>query len=488
MKRLWTPALSLVLAALLGVNVSAAASARVIRAFVQGDTLYAYVELTGSEAPITKAEAGIGTRTFAASGNLETVRQAGSPVTYLLLLDASTSMPGYREAIVAYADALSKTAGAHTRFLLATFGAEFSLVEEDIAPEELSGAVEAVAYTETSSRLLSGISGALDYLEGLPRTGNELRDIVVLSDAVEYDADGTVSHDELLERLTASDAMLHSVGFGGDETAQGSLAALAEASGGRHWTVDGSSAAAAAEELAAESAGLYVTSFALGGYSGTGEAEPVSITFSAGAELVCRAETEVSFPEGGGGAAEAPVQEEPDRVLPPSGSGAQSAGAAAPQEDTPADTSGLSMDDLLVGGGTLLVLAVIVLAVFLRRKGKRQAAASPPVQPPPVPEGGPGGVYVRLEVLRGAYAGSSEEFTLTKELTIGRDSACDIVYDDPAISRRNSRVFLAGGVVYLEDLGSQNGTFLNGARVEMPSILRSGDEIALGDTALRLKF
>ena len=146
------------------------------------------------------------------------------------------------------------------------------------------------------------------------------------------------------------------------------------------------------------------------------------------------------------------------------------------------------MDDLLVGGGTLLVLAVIVLAVFLRRKGKRQAAASPPVQPPPVPEGGPGGVYVRLEVLRGAYAGSSEEFTLTKELTIGRDSACDIVFDDPAISRRNSRVFLAGGVVYLEDLGSQNGTFLNGARVEMPSILRSGDEIALGDTALRLKF
>ena len=49
-------------------------------------------------------------------------------------------------------------------------------------------------------------------------------------------------------------------------------------------------------------------------------------------------------------------------------------------------------------------------------------------------------------------------------------------------------MFLAGGVVYLEDLGSQNGTFLNGARVEMPSILRSGDEITLGDTALRLKF
>ena len=103
------------------------------------------------------------------------------------------------------------------------------------------------------------------------------------------------------------------------------------------------------------------------------------------------------------------------------------------------------------------------------------------------PVEGPG-VYVRLEVLRGSYAGAREEFTMAKELIIGRDAACDIPFDDPAISRRNSRVFLAGGVVYLEDLGSQNGTYLNGARVEMASVLRSGDEIVAGDTAFRLKF
>ena len=362
MKRLWTLVLSVILAAALGGSALAAASAEVIRAFVQGDTLYAYVELTGSEAPITKAEAGIGTRTFAASGNLETVRQAGSPVTYLLLLDASTSMPGYQEEIVAYAGALSQTAGEHTRFLLATFGAEFSLVEEDLTPEELSGAVEAVAYTETSSRLLEGISAALDYLEDLPRTGNELRDIVVLSDAVEYNTTGSVAYDELLARLTASDTMLHSVGFGGDETAQGSLAALAEASGGRHWVVGAeASAAAAAEELAAESAGLYVTSFALGGYSGTGEAEQVSITFSAGAELVCRAQTAVTFPEGGDGAADVPVPEEPDRVLPPSGSGTQAPAASTPAEDKAKPALDAAALEILAGIGVIAVLALILL-------------------------------------------------------------------------------------------------------------------------------
>ena len=491
MKRLWTLVLSLILAAALGGSALAAASAEVIRAFVQGDTLYAYVDITGSEAPLTKAEAGAGTRIFAASGNLETVRQAGSPVTYLLLLDASTSMPGYQEEIVAYAGALSQTAGEHTRFLLATFGAEFALVEEDLTPEELSGAVEAVAYTETSSRLLEGISAALDYLEDLPRTGNELRDIVVLSDAVEYNTTGSVAYDELLARLTASDAMLHSVGFGGDETAQGSLAALAEASGGRHWVVGAeTSAAAAAEELAAESAGLYVTSFALGGYSGTGEAEQVSITFSAGAELVCRAQTAVTFPEGGDGAADAPVQEEPDRVLPPSGSGTQAPAASAPAEDAAKPALDAAALEILAGIGVIAVLALILLIVLLRRRRKKrlQAAAPAVPQPPAEAPGSAGGIYVRLEVLQGAYLGQSQEFTLATELVIGRDSACDLVFDDPAISRQHVRVFLAGGVVYLEDLGSQNGTFLNGARVEMPSILRSGDEITLGDTALRLKF
>ena len=493
MKRLGTLVLSLLLAALLGGSALAAASAEVTRAFVQGDTLYTYVNLTGNTAPITKAEAAVGTRIFAASGTLETVRHAGFPVTYLLLLDASTSMPGYREEVAAYTQALSQTAGENTRFLLATFGAAFTPAGDEIAADALGDAVAAVSYTETSSRLLEGISAALDYLEGLPRTGNELRNIVVLSDAVEYDADGSVSYDELLTRLTASDAMLHSVGFGGDATAQGSLAALAEASGGRHWAVDGNpSAESAAAALAENNGGLYVTSFNLGGYGGSGTAEQVSVTFSSGAELVCRAQTAVTFPTGDTPAGEeSPVQEEPDRVLPPSGQTVQAPSSPA----TAKEASGLKMDaatlEILAGVGLILVLAVILLVVLLRRRRHRQHPPATPASQSQAPADDPpasAGIYVRLEVLQGTFLGQSQEFTLASELVIGREHTCDIVFDDHSISRRHARVFLAGGVVYLEDLGSQNGTQLNGARVEMPSVLRSGDAISLGDTALRLKF
>ena len=490
MKRLWTLALSLVLALSLGGNALAATSVDLIRAFVYGDTLYTYVDITGNEAPITKAEASIGTQTFAASGNLETVRQAGSPILYLLLLDASTSMPGFQEDIAAYAQALAQTAGENTRFLLSTFGESFTLLSDDVAPEELGELVEAVSYTETSSRLLGGIHEALNYLEALPRTGNELRDIVILSDAVEYDDDGSVSYDDLLTHLTASDAMLHSVGFGGDETAQGSLAALAEASGGQHWSIgDSLTAAAAAEDLAAYNGGLYVTSFSLAGYNG-GNTEDVSVTFASGAELVCRAQAAVAFPGDGGTAEDPAAQETPAEALPPEASSpapSPTASAGSSQED-----NGFQLPPMVVraGIGIAVVLVVVLLAVLLTRQGRKKGKAAPASAPeaPPAPDSAAGGIYVRLEVLQGVYIGKTQEFNLIDELVIGRDAACSIVFDDPSISRRNTRVFLAGGVVYVEDLGSHNGTAVNGVPIQMPSILRSGDEIALGDTVLRLKF
>ena len=143
--------------------------------------------------------------------------------------------------------------------------------------------------------------------------------------------------------------------------------------------------------------------------------------------------------------------------------------------------------EILAGAGILAALGVVLLVTFFMKRRKKGGAAQNSQQIQPEPVGTPG-IYVRLEVLQGQYAGRTQEFTLSKELLIGRDPVCDIVFDDPAISRKNSRAFLAGGVVYLEDLGSQNGTSLNGAPIQMPSILRSGDEIAIGDTVFCLKF
>ena len=253
-------------------------------------------------------------------------------------------------------------------------------------------------------------------------------------------------------------------------------------------------AAEAGAALAEETGRLYVTSFSLSGLAPEQETAPVSITFASGGELVCRGSTEVSFPASAGGEEAEQPETPPEPVLPPSTASSSSGTSAAAEEPAPQPSPGLSPDaDVLIpliGLAVLLVAAVAALLLRRKRSAPEPPASSGTAEDAP-PAGGPqdpSGIFVRLEVLQGAYLGQRLEFTLQRELVIGRDPGCDIPFADGSVSRRHSRIFLANDVVYIEDLGSQNGTQLNGSRIEMAHILRSGDVITAGDVTFKLKF
>lgn len=73
-------------------------------------------------------------------------------------------------------------------------------------------------------------------------------------------------------------------------------------------------------------------------------------------------------------------------------------------------------------------------------------------------------------------------FVLSKsEITIGRDSNNDVVINDAEISRKHARLLLQQEGYLLEDLGSTNGTFVNGQRLMGPHALRPGELILLGE-------
>ncbi|HEX7709282.1 MAG TPA: SpoIIE family protein phosphatase [Thermoanaerobaculia bacterium] len=69
-------------------------------------------------------------------------------------------------------------------------------------------------------------------------------------------------------------------------------------------------------------------------------------------------------------------------------------------------------------------------------------------------------------------------------VSIGRASDCAIPIKDRYLSRRHAEIVSFNGGWMLKDLGSANGTYLNGARVERDEILRPGDRIRLGDTEI----
>jgi transcriptional regulator with GAF, ATPase, and Fis domain len=93
-------------------------------------------------------------------------------------------------------------------------------------------------------------------------------------------------------------------------------------------------------------------------------------------------------------------------------------------------------------------------------------------------------VAAYLEVVGGRGAGRRWPLG-DGEAAIGRDASCEISFFDESISRRHASVRGADGRYRVRDLGSRNGTFLNGEPLVGESPLRSGDEVQVGDTLLR---
>jgi pSer/pThr/pTyr-binding forkhead associated (FHA) protein len=74
------------------------------------------------------------------------------------------------------------------------------------------------------------------------------------------------------------------------------------------------------------------------------------------------------------------------------------------------------------------------------------------------------------------------------EITIGRDTNCDLSMIDEALSAHHARIIFHHGQWWLEDLHSTNGTFLNREKLTTPAVLISGDEFKCGNTDFGIRI
>ncbi|MHA1651799.1 MAG: FHA domain-containing protein [Candidatus Helarchaeota archaeon] len=83
--------------------------------------------------------------------------------------------------------------------------------------------------------------------------------------------------------------------------------------------------------------------------------------------------------------------------------------------------------------------------------------------------------------------GSSSLKLYKRKIIIGRASDCDIVIDDPYISKKHAQIQFKDGVAYIIDLGSKNGTFVDNRRISSQP-LSSGATIKIGETKIKFQF
>ncbi len=91
----------------------------------------------------------------------------------------------------------------------------------------------------------------------------------------------------------------------------------------------------------------------------------------------------------------------------------------------------------------------------------------------------------KLTVLEPA-AIAGQVYPLGDELTVGRAAGCQITLDDNYASQVHARLFTRDGQLFVEDLGSTNGTYLNRRKVSAPMVVSRGDQVQIGSTIMEV--
>ncbi len=136
------------------------------------------------------------------------------------------------------------------------------------------------------------------------------------------------------------------------------------------------------------------------------------------------------------------------------------------------------MIDVVLLAGRLLLVALLYLFLFAIMKtgiglvkGQRRKEKS-----------------WGLSVERGPKELRGVKMAVNGPVIVGRSPGADIVIGASYVSGRHARFSLMGQNLFVEDLGSTNGTAVNGKRISEPAALRNGDVVNVGDVAIRVRF
>jgi len=473
------------------------ASLALRQGLARGAAITGFIDLRddqGQAVPLTDARAlhmeigpypvGLTTVAPASAGN------AGRATIFLV--DVSRSVTeGQFAQIRAALKGWTERLGPADRMAIVTFGEAVTLAldfNHDV--QSIMATIDrlrpADAHTRLHDALLRGLDLGQRQDAGLP----DQRALVLLSDGLD-DTAGGANPMEVLSALESAPLPVYAIGFdpGGRRTRreQGfrTLGGFARASGGEFIAATGDRLAEAYETVRRRLDEMLVLRGDCPACPGDGRVYPVQLSLQDGTRVIT----------GNGHVRLLPgPPPQPAPATPPPGVWERATGWLPPS--------------LRPHAGALLgvILALTGLGLILWRLRRRPAehevmpAAEPVAELPMTPSEPPStrvagtvaveedaGLRLRLSVVEGARPGQGWGVMLSDRINLGRSPDNDVVVgDDPEVSGRHCVLIRQGDRIFLEDLQSTNGAFINGVRIVARYRLEEGDLIGLGRTSLRL--
>lgn len=481
----------------------------ILQAVQDGSDLLVYAEVLDRDMlPVPGLAEGSLQATYGADRmrvlSFEPAGPSGEGMAVLFLVDISKSLrekefSGIREALSNWVNGM----GEEDRASVIAFGEDVHVLADfDQGRDKAVEAVSALAPTDSLTQLYRAIMQGLEIGQRVDERLPQRRVVVLVSDGMD-DTHGGATREEVLRALEKRGIPLWAVGFHSGKLTDSkkaglsSLGELARISGGDAFLVSGSGGFAEAfESLKRRLDGAYVARLDCSELSGTGEARRLQLVLADGERAftdgmdvrfmvpLARAEAEEASPKN-----EAEVTDD----------------FAGKEEPASGTASGKKGFPLVPMAGGLAALGAGALFLFSRSRkiqgefsepasGQEPLLRDDPVQQNRVDAGKPdsvsiaAGIPVRLEVVRGPGKGRVFELNVDGPLSVGRSRKNNhlVLEGDLGVSGRHLEFFTDQGGLFVRDLRSTNGTFINGVRISSSHRLEEGDRLLLGGTELRV--
>lgn len=413
-------------------------------------------------------------------------------IGYVLLVDVSKSLSvaqfrQMQETIAAFVDAMSERDQA----ALVTFGSEVKLMQE-FSPNrsKIKEKLSALRPSDEETAFYSGLDKAI----AVARDGNAevpvRRVVITLSDGVN-DLTGGVNKGDISSRLSRDPVPLFLIGYlqgaptPEEESAIGVMKDFASQSGGRYYDGRGGNWRGIYFAITRSIRSAFVIEADATGFRSEGTVYPLEISLRS-ANRIWTSSIQLTVPAGG---TAAPATETAVAGTKPAGT------------EKPGEPQGGSMG--LYAGIAIAAAVLAAVWLWLRRRGGGNVPAKSELSKPPemvavsTGEGSPvaelaspPGVMTRLTRIHEGPPPHQLEFEIVDRVVLGSDPAVShlVFENDSDIASAHCVIYFEGGRLYLQDLASPQGTFLNGVALTSRQCIAEQDVLKIGRTEMRITF